>query len=191
MRRIINLTFVTLDGVIDPRDWASSSGSDLRAAAIHTELLTACDALLLGGRTYESFAGVWPSMSGDSYSDRINSMTKYVVSSTVKDPQWPNTTVVDGDAVSTIRRLKELSGGDIVQIGFGRLAHTLMANALLDEVQLWMHPLFLGGGSPTLLHRDGPTTQFDLVDSQVLNNGVVILTYERVPEPDETAGATP
>jgi hypothetical protein len=167
MRRIINSTYMTLDGVVgNPCDWPPPGGRDPRAAAIHTELLAACDAVLLAGCGDESFTEVWPDLAGD----RIEGLTRHVV--------------VDDDPVPTIRRFKEQPGGDIAQFGFGRLAHTLLAHALLDEVNLWMHPVFLGGGSPTLLHGGGPTTQFELVDSQVLDTGVVVLTYERLAGSD-------
>jgi dihydrofolate reductase len=185
MRKIINATFASLDGVIEnPQDWPSGD-PDPRAVTIQTELLFACDAVLLGRRTYESFAAVWPAMPGDAYSDRINSMTKYVVSSTLDDPQWANTTVIDDDPVSALERIKDQPGGDIVQYGFGRLAHLLVAHGLLDEVQLWVHPLFAGGnGSSALLHRGGPATPLDLVDTVVLKDGVVVLTYELQPRRD-------
>lgn len=122
---------------------------------------------------------MWTAQSGDAYSDRINSMTKYVVSSTLRNPEWNNTTVISDDTVAEIKRLKDQPGQDIVQYGFGHLSYTLMAHGLLDELRLWVHPFFVGnGGSQDLLHRDGPQTRFDLIGTKSLNNGIVILSYK-------------
>ncbi len=115
---------------------------------VQTDLLFACDAVLRGGRTYPVFAAAWIARSGDPYSDRINSMTKYVVSSTLRDPEWNNTTVISGDPVAAIRRLKEQPGQDIVQYGFGQLSYALLEHGLLDELRLWVHPLFVSQATP-------------------------------------------
>jgi len=179
MRKIINSTFITLDGVIaNPHEWPPSDVQDDRGEALQTELLFACDAVLMGRHTYDSFAAAWPNRSGDPFSDRINSMSKYVVSSTLRDPQWRNTTVISGDPVAHVRRLKQESGQDIVQYGFGRLSYALLHHGLLDELRLWIHPLFLGRGGPqALLYRDGPLTRLRFVDARALKSGDVILTY--------------
>jgi dihydrofolate reductase len=132
----------------------------------------------MGRRTYEGFAPVWPTRSGDEFSDRINSMAKYVVSSTLTEPEWNNTTVIGGDPVAEIKRLKDQPGMDIVRYGFGRLSYTLLEHGLLDELRLWLHPFFVGSGGPDdLLYRDGPLTKFDLVGTNALETGVVIVTY--------------
>src|SRR5262249_43683793 len=127
---------------------------------------------------YDGFAPVWPTRSGDPYSEHINAMPKYVVSSTLRDPEWENTTVIDGDPVAEIRRLKEQPGKDIVQYGFGRLSYTMLEHGLLDELRLWVHPFFVGRGGPQdLLYQDGPAARFDLVDSRPLKSGIVVLFY--------------
>jgi dihydrofolate reductase len=178
MRRLINSTYVTLDGVItNPQDWPSHNIKDESGFAIQTELLFACDALLMGRGTYESFAAVWPSRS-DPYSDRINRMAKYVVSTTLRDPAWENTTVIGSDPVAAVKDLKQRPGMDIVQYGFGPLSHSLMQHGLMDELRLWVHPLFVGRGGPdALLYREGPVTMLHLADTRTLKNGNVILTY--------------
>ena len=108
MRRLINSTYITLDGVIEgPHLWPSVGPPDERWEQLQADLLLSCDALLMGRRTYEGFAPVWPIRSGDPVSDHINSMPKYVVSSTLNDPEWHNTQVLDGDVVAAITRLKE------------------------------------------------------------------------------------
>jgi dihydrofolate reductase len=179
MRKIINSTYISLDGVIEePHMWPPTGPDDERSGTIQTELLLACDAVLMGRRTYEVFAPVWPTRSGDPYSDRINSMRKYVVSSTLRDPDWNNTTVISGDPIAEIRRLKAEPGKDIVQYGFGRLSHALVEHGLLDELRLWIHPLIVGTGGPdTLLYHDGPLTMFELRDTIPLKSGIVILSY--------------
>ena len=178
MRKIMNSTFITLDGVIEnPQDFPGSV--DDESGAIHKELLFGSDAVLMGRRTYEGFAPVWPTRSGDPAGDHINSMRKYVVSSTLRDPEWTNTTVIADDPIGAIRALKEEPGKDIVQYGYGPLTHALVEHGLLDELRLWFHPLLVGKGGPgDLLYRDGPTTMFNLVDTTALANGIVILSYE-------------
>lgn len=179
MRRIINSTYISLDGVIEePHKGPSTGPDDERAGAIQTDLLLACDAVLMGRRTYEGFAPVWPTRSGDPYSDHINGMRKYVVSSTLRDPEWNNTTVISEDPIATIKQLKKQSGKNVVQYGFGPLSHALLEHGLLDELRLWIHPLLVGNGGPAdLLYRDGQQTTFSLLDTTPLNNGVVILRY--------------
>jgi dihydrofolate reductase len=180
MRRIINSTYISLDGVIEaPHLWPSTGPGDERAGAIQTDLLLACDAVLMGRHTYDGFAPVWPTRSGDPYSDHINSMRKYVVSSTLRDPAWNNTTVISGDPIATVEELKQQPGKDIVQYGFGRLSHALVEHGLLDELRLWIHPLMVGKGGPAdLLYRDGRQTTLRLLETTPLSNGVVILRYD-------------
>ena len=116
MRRLINSTYISLDGVIqNPQDWPSNGiASDGTGTKLETDLLFACDAVLMGRHTYDGFAPVWMSRSGDPFSDRINSMTKYVVSSTLSHPEWPNTTVIEDDVITKISDLKNQPGQDIV-----------------------------------------------------------------------------
>lgn len=176
MRKIINSTYITLDGVIE---WQPLGSVDDTVVTIQTELLFACDAILMGRRTYEGFAPVWMTRSGDPMSDRFNSTAKYVVSSTLQNPEWNNTAVISSDVVAEIKRLKNQSGMDIVQYGFGQLSYTLLAHGLLDELRLWVHPLFLGSGGPQdLLFRNGPRTKLNLTDVKTLKSGVVILSYQ-------------
>ena len=105
-------------------------------------------------------------------------MPKYVVSSTLSEPDWNNTSVIDGDAVAAIRALREESGGDIVQYGFGRLSFALLEAGLLDELRLWIHPFFVGHGGPgDLLYRDTVPAAFELVDVTTLQSGMVITTH--------------
>jgi len=180
MGRIINSTYISLDGVVEqPHEWPTiERPPDERGGQIQTDLLLACDAVLMGRRTYEGFAPVWQTRSGDPASDRMNSMPKYVVSTTLKDPDWANTTVISHDVADRIRELKARPGQDIVQYGFGAVSTLLMEHGLLDELRLWFHPLFVGRGTTDdVLFAKAPATQFELTDSTILENGMAILTY--------------
>jgi dihydrofolate reductase len=181
MRRIINSTYITLDGVIEsPQDWPSGRHEgDGRGTEIQTELLQSCDALLLGRRTYEGFAPVWTAMSGDPYSDHINAMQKWVVSRTLTDPTWNNSEVIGADVAAEIGRRKAQEGGNIVQYGFGPVTDLLLAHGLLDELRLWVHPFMLGSGSTSdLLFRPERAGHFELTDATRLASGNVVLTYD-------------
>ena len=178
MRSLINSTYITLDGVIEnPQNWPSLGSFSDDGNQVQAKLLERCDAVLMGRRTYDGFAPVWPTLSGP-VGDRMNALPKYVVSTTLTDPQWHNTTVIDHDPIDTIRDLKQQAGADIVQYGFGPLSHALMAAGLLDELRLWLHPFFLGAGTASdLLYRTGSSGTFELVDTFTLNSGIIILTY--------------
>jgi dihydrofolate reductase len=179
MSRIVNSTYITLDGAVEnPQNWPSGRHKDDgRAQEIQTQLLLDSELLLMGRRTYEGFAPVWSTQSGDPYSDKINAMEKLVASTTLSDPEWSNTTVVAEDLVGEVARRKE-SGGDIVQYGFGAVTRLLLEAGMLDELRLWVHPLMVGAGGPAdLLFRDGTSAQFELEDVTRLASGIVILTY--------------
>jgi dihydrofolate reductase len=180
MRRIINSTYITIDGVIeDPQDWPSGRhADDGRGGAIQTELLLSCDALLLGRRTYEGFAPVWTAKSGDPYSDHINAMEKWVVSRSLTDAAWNNSEVISTGVAEEIARRKARPGADIVQYGFGPVTDLLLEHGLLDELRLWVHPFMLGSGKPDdLLFRPTRTAQFELADTTALASGNVVLSY--------------
>lgn len=178
VRKIINSTYITLDGVIqNPQDWPALGGFGDAGNKVQIDLLERCDAVLMGRHTYDLFAPVWSAMSGNPLADRMNALPKHVVSTTLADPQWNNTTVIDRDPIRAIRSLKERSGADIVQYGFGPLSRALLAEGLLDELRLWVHPFLLGSGTPDdLLYRPGLSGSFTLADSTTLPSGIVILT---------------
>jgi dihydrofolate reductase len=179
MRTLVNSTYITLDGVIEnPQDWPSLGGFTDQGHQLQRELLEQCDAVLMGRHTYDGFAPVWSVMSGDPVSDRMNALPKYVVSTTLTDPQWHNTTVIDHEPIEAVRALKQESGMGIVQYGFGRLSHALMAAGLLDELRLWVHPFLVGNGTTDdLLYRAGSSAEFELADTTTLDNGIVVLAY--------------
>jgi dihydrofolate reductase len=180
MRKIINSTYITLDGAVEgPHLWPSlGTEAAQESFDIQAELLNNCDAILMGRHTYEIFASAWPTRSGDAISDRFNTIEKLVVSSTLQNPTWNNTTVIARDPVAEITRLKHQPGKDIVQYGIGQVSFTLLEHGLIDELRLWIHPLILGNRGPQVPHfRDCLPTQLNLVASRTLPNGITILNY--------------
>jgi dihydrofolate reductase len=180
MRQLINSTYITLDGVVErPHLWPSLKGGlSAEGDTLQTDLLETCDIVLMGRRTYEVFAPAWSSRSGDAFSDRINTMRKVVVSTTLTDPEWKNTEVIASDVGHRVRDLKDEAGGHIVQYGFGDVTRLLLAHGLFDQLQLWIHPQLVGPTDTSdLLSRPGTAATFDLVDTRVLSNGIVLATY--------------
>ncbi len=180
MRKIINSSYVTLDGVVEnPHMWPPLPLGD---AAEHDEvqyaLLEHCEVLLMGRRTYDAFAPVWPTRSGDPVSDRINAMRKVVASTTLTQPAWKNTEVVSAGLADRLRELKREDGGDIVQYGVGPVTNLMLREGLLDRLYLWMHPLFVRATTQDLLFDPEVEATFELRDSQTLSNGIVILRYD-------------
>ena len=176
MGKIINSTFVSIDGVINQMDAWHFDYVDDEQAQISLDQLDASEALLMGRHTYEVYASAWPNRDG-AYPDKINSKLKYVVSTTLDKADWNNTTVIKGDLVTEVAKLKQ-QGGDILMHGFGPVAHTLITHGLLDVLHLWVHPHFAGVGGPgDMLLRPGTNTRLELIDTQTLGSGVVILSY--------------
>ena len=134
------------------------------------------EALLLGRVTYEGFAAAWPDREGE-FADKFNSMPKYVVSSTLKEPQWNNSTVLGGDFADEIAKLKQEQDGDIVVHGSARLVQALVEHDLVDELRLMVFPVVLGSGK-RLFGETSDKKPLRLVDSKVVGDGVAILVYE-------------
>jgi dihydrofolate reductase len=165
MRKIIESTLVSLDGVFsDPHTWAMEY-FDQDAERHALELLLDADAMLMGRRTYEFFAAAFPHQKGD-YGRRINSLRK---------ADWTNSSIVAGDVVAEAAKLKQQDGKDLVIYGHGLLTRTLLERNLLDELKFWIHPLFLGRGES--LFRDGSKGKVKLAATKILATGVVVLTY--------------
>jgi dihydrofolate reductase len=186
MARIVATEFISLDGVIeDPGGsedfrhggWSFeiSSGDDGMQFKVDETMRS--EAMLLGRRTYEGFAEAWPERDGD-FADRFNSMPKYVVSSTLRDPEWANTTVLDGDLPAAIARVNEEREGEIVVHGSAQLVQGLMANDLLDELRLMVFPVVLGSGKRLFGASDDKKT-LRLSESRVVGDGVAIMIYGR------------
>jgi dihydrofolate reductase len=136
------------------------------------------EALLLGRRSYEWFAARWPSRSGE-LADRLNSLPKYVVSSTLENPDWNNSTVFEGNVVDEVSKLKQELNGEILVAGSFQLARTLLEHDLVDELRLKIFPVVLGAGE-RFFGETSDKKPLRLVDSQTVEGDVVVLTYERV-----------
>ena len=177
MRKIIESTLISLDGVFeDPHIWATEY-FDQEAEQFALELLLASDAMLMGRRTYEFFAAAFPHQKGD-YGRRINAMRKYVFSNSLRKADWTNSSIVAGDVAVEAAKLKQQDGKDLVLYGHGRLAQTLLERELLDEIKFWIHPRFVGRGAS--LFREGNKMKMKLAATRTLSAGVVVLTYQRV-----------
>jgi dihydrofolate reductase len=189
MGKIIVSENVTLDGVVeDPTaeegfkhgGWFLQVGSNDRDGFYQAALDEAlgAEALLVGRRTYEFFVARWPSRTGE-LADRMNSIPKYVVSSTLEEPEWSNTTVIMGDAVKEASKLKEQLDGEIVVPGSRQLARTLIENDLVDEVRLMVYPFVLGAGE-RLFGETSDKTPLRLVANRTVGDTLAYLTYEVV-----------
>jgi dihydrofolate reductase len=175
MRKLVESTFVTLDGSIEePQSW-SPPYWDEEHMAYASKLLTAADALLLGRVTYEGFAEAWPQRSGDPFTDKINAMPKHVASTTLTEATW-NASIIQGDVAEAVAALKEEPGGDLLKYGTGALDRTLMAHGLVDELHLWVFPVIAGGGERLFDGFD--TTHLKLVDATTFASGIVVHVLE-------------
>lgn len=175
MRKVNAWLFVTLDGVIEaPETWVLAD--DAMFAAAEADYARS-DALLLGRRTYETFAASWPQRGSEvPNADWLNNTRKYVASTTLESPEWNNSTVIEGDVTEAVARLKREDGKDILINGSGALVRTLLRDQLLDELRLFMHPVVVGSG--IRLFNDGSDpVELTLVDSHAYANGVISLTY--------------
>lgn len=176
MSNISSSTFVSLDGVINHMDKWHFDYVDDESDALALEQLRAADAMLMGRSTYEIYANAWPGRDGE-YADAINAIPKYVASTTLTDPTWHNTTVLDGDLVETVRNLRSPDGTSILMHGYGPVAKTLLGADLLTELHLWVHPHLAGvGDQGDLLFHEGLNKKLELTDTRTLDSGVVVLT---------------
>jgi dihydrofolate reductase len=175
MRKLIANFFLSLDGVMEsPDKWHFPYFNDEMGAAIGTAL-GATDTLLMGRVNYEEWAAHWPSAE-DEIADFFNNVPKFVVSTTLETAEWNNTTVIRGDVPAAITELKQQAGKDIAISGSATLVRSLLADDLIDELNLLVHPLVVGSGRR--LFVDGSNQQpLSLVHSQTFSTGVVHLTY--------------
>jgi dihydrofolate reductase len=186
MSRIVVTEFISLDGVIeDPGGsedykhggWSFEIERGEEGDKFKLDETAASEALLLGRKTYEGFAEAWPSREGE-FADKFNNMPKYVVSSTLNDPEWTNTTVIGGDLPAEVSRLKTELDGDIVVHGSAQLVQALVDEGLVDELRLMVFPVVLGAGK-RLFGETSDKRPLRLADSKIVGDGVAILTYAR------------
>jgi dihydrofolate reductase len=189
MGKIVISTNVSLDGVVQDPDgeegfrlggwFGQFGGKDLEEwGKVEFEEALGTEALLLGRRSYEWFAARWSSRPGE-WADRLNSLPKYVVSSTLEDPDWNNSTVLKGDAVNEVSKLKRELDGDIVIYASYQLGRTLMEHDLVDELRLFVFPVVVGAGE-RLFGETSDTKPMHLVDTRTVGDGLAFLTYQPV-----------
>ena len=186
MGRIVVSEFVSLDGVMeDPGGsedfkyggWTFEIDRGEDGNQFKLDETAASDSLLLGRVTYDGFAAAWPEREGD-FADKFNSMPKYVVSSTLKDPSWNNTTVLSGDLREDVERIRAERDGDIVVHGSAQLVQSLLDANLIDELRLMVFPVVLGAGK-RLFDATSDKKPLRLTNSKSVGDGVTILIYER------------
>ncbi len=189
MGKIVISTNVSLDGVVQDPDGAEgfkhggwfgeSGGKDLKDwAKVSQEEALRTEALLLGRRSDEWFAARWASRSG-AWADRLNGLPKYVVSATLEEPKWTNSTVLKGDVVDEVSKLKQELAGDIVVYASYQLGRTLIEHALVDELRLVVFPVVLGAGE-RLFGETSNKKSIRLVDTKTIGDGLAFLTYQAV-----------
>jgi dihydrofolate reductase len=195
MGRIVITEFVSLDGVVeDPGGsenfrhggWSFEIDSG-EGMQFKLDEAMSSEALLLGRVTYEGFAEAWPSREGE-FADKFNSMPKFVISSTLEDAAWNNSTILKGDVAEEVAKLKQEQDGDIVVHGSVRLVQTLVERDLVDELRLMVFPVVLGSGK-RLFGETSDKKRLRLVDSKVVGDGVLILIYERSAEEAKGSGS--
>ena len=184
--RIVVTEFVSIDGVME-----APGGEDFKYPGWTFEFdrgddgnqfkldeTMQADALLIGRRTYESFAGAWPQRDGE-FADKFNAMPKFVVSTTLEDPEWNNTTVLGGgDATAEVRRLKDEFDGELQVPGSHRLVQELLASDLVDQVNLMVFPVILGTGKKAF-EEQPERRRMQLKESKVVGEGIAVMVYER------------
>ncbi len=175
MRKVIEATLISLDGVVDDVGSWGQKYFDAAWWNSYTQALEACDALLLGRNTYEML-GARARAVDNAYTRRLNGIRKYVFSSTLKSADWSNSVLVRGNVAEEVATLKREAGRDIMSYGHGPLGHALLEHDLLDVIQFWIHPVLVGRGTVAL--RDNLRSELALVESRTLPNGVVVVSYE-------------
>ena len=184
--RIVVTEFASLDGVMQAPGgepfkypgWTFEFDRGEDGNQFKLDETREADGLLLGRRTYESFAGAWPKRSGE-FAEKLNAMPKFVVSSTLEAPEWQNTTVLNsGDATGQVRRLKDEFDGELQVPGSHRLVQELVASDLVDQINLMIFPVVLGTGMK-VFEEMPERRDLRLRDSKVVGDGIVVLVYER------------
>jgi dihydrofolate reductase len=174
VRKLIESTLVTLDGVIEaPERWALF---DAESAALSLEQLDTYEAFVMGRKTYENFYANWGRVTGNPYIERINAMPKYVASRSLTETTW-NATLLGPDPSSAIAKLKKEPGKDLIKYGTTRFDATLVQDHLIDEFRFWYMPVVAGSGQRLFQHVDTTGLDLRLTDEKRLQNGSVILTY--------------
>ncbi|HWQ01278.1 MAG TPA: dihydrofolate reductase family protein [Gaiellaceae bacterium] len=193
MGRIVVTEYISVDGVVEAPSgtetfervgWTDDFSRGPEGETFKFEETRASDALLLGRLTYDEFAPVWPQIPGE-FADMFNAMPKYVVSSTLENPEWNNTTVLRGDVVEEVTGLKKRFDRDIVVHGSPQLAQTLIEHDLVDELRLMVYPVIVGAGKRLFAETSGKKN-LRLVETRTFNDGITVLVYRPA---DRSGGA--
>ena len=191
MRKLIVLSFISIDGVMqapggpeedptggfDHGGWAAGYWDDLLGELMGEQMAEPFD-LLLGRRTYEIFAAHWPYVRDNPFADTLNAAKKYVVTGTMGKPDWDNSTLITGDVVNQIQRLKEMDGPQLQVHGSGNLIQTLLKNDLIDRFYLKVFPITLGNGKKLFAGGTIPAS-YSLLGTRTTSRGVIVATYDR------------
>jgi dihydrofolate reductase len=194
MRKLVTVTFVTLDGIMqapggpgeddsgsfNSGGWSVNYWDDLMGQAMDKTFAKKPD-LLLGRKTYEIFAAYWPNAIDEPGADNLNNAKKYVVSRTLDKVDWNNSTLIKGDVVKEITRLKRLDGPELQVHGSCNLIQTLLKHNLIDELNQWIFPVAIGNGKRFFGEGTNPSS-FKLLDRITSSTGVIIATYEKSGE---------
>ena len=193
MGRIVVTEYISVDGIVEAPSgtetfervgWTDDFSRGPEGETFKFEETRASDALLLGRVTYDEFAPVWPQIPGE-FADMFNAMPKYVVSSTLENPKWNNTTVLRGDVVEEVAGLKKRFDRDIVVHGSPQLAQTLIEHDLVDELRLMVYPVIVGAGKRLFAETSGKKN-LHLVETRTFNDGITVLVYRPA---DRSGGA--
>lgn len=185
MRKLVVTQYISLDGVIeDPvgmensglGDWTGPFSRGPEGERLKQEELDAADSLLLGRRTYDAFAAVWPHVTDSPFAERINMLPKHVASTTLAKAEWQGSSILAGNALAAIAALKEGAGGDILVYGSLKLVHGLQRAGLVDAYNLMVYPVALGAGGR--LFADGARSNLALAGAKTLGEGIQWLRYE-------------
>jgi len=177
VRKIKSNFFIALDGVVESHDkWHFPYFDDEMGAAVGAAFGTA-DAMLMGRVLYDEWAAYWPEHADQPFGDVINSIKKYVVSNSLRVAEWQNTEIIKGDVAQKLTEIKAQDGGDIAMSGSATTVRWLLRAGLLDELNLLVHPVVVGGGMARLFLPDEPSVPLKLISSQTFKTGVLNLSY--------------
>jgi dihydrofolate reductase len=182
MRKLKSYFFISLDGVVEsPDKWHLPYFDEEMGDAVGAGFATA-DALLMGRVLYEEWAAYWPEHAEDPFGAVMNTMTKYVVSNSLRAVEWQNSELVSGDVARSLSDIKAQDGGDIAMSGSATTVRWLLHEGLLDELNLLVHPIVVGGGLARLFPSDEGRIPLELVSARTFTSGVLDLTYARAKE---------
>ena len=170
MSKLVNVTSLTVDGLVDVSEWFVPGGAH---SDVQLDWVRQAAAMVMGRKTYEGLAGYWPAETGD-WADRLNEMPKYVASRTLEEPLEWNSSLLEGDLALSVPKLKDETDGELMLVGCGELARDLIRLGLVDELAFWVHPAVWGPGTRPY---EGEAVRLELLGAEAYDSGVVHLRY--------------